>query len=97
MLRGEREILWENSKNSHPRTAIGYKDKNTLLLMVVQGRQQASAGVSLPKLAVLLLLILGSRERSWLRMDKKPINTLTKMDIFHERDIIVYNTYIIKE
>ncbi len=41
----------------HPRTAIGYKDKNTLLLMVVDGRQLASAGVTLPELAELMLEI----------------------------------------
>ncbi|WP_372920115.1 phosphodiester glycosidase family protein, partial [Salegentibacter sp.] len=38
----------------HPRTAIGYKDKHTLIMMVVDGRQQASAGVSLPELAQLM-------------------------------------------
>ncbi|MGY5851305.1 phosphodiester glycosidase family protein [Salegentibacter sp. F14] len=39
----------------HPRTAIGYKDDNSLIMMVVDGRQQASAGVSLPELAQLML------------------------------------------
>lgn len=39
----------------------------------------------------------GSGERSWLTMNKKPVNTVTIMDIFHERDTIVYSTYIIKE
>lgn len=38
----------------HPRTAIGYKDKNTLIMMVVDGRQEASAGVTLPELAQLM-------------------------------------------
>lgn len=39
----------------HPRSAIGYKDKNTLIMMVVDGRQEASAGVSLGELAQLML------------------------------------------
>lgn len=41
----------------HPRTAIGYKDQNTLLLMVVDGRQQASVGVTLSELAQLMINI----------------------------------------
>ncbi|HSP83229.1 MAG TPA: phosphodiester glycosidase family protein, partial [Gillisia sp.] len=39
----------------HPRSAIGYKDKNTLLLMIVDGRQLASAGVTLNELAEMML------------------------------------------
>lgn len=45
----------------HPRTAIGYKDKNTLLMMLVDGRQDASAGVTLPELGRLMLQI-GAKE-----------------------------------
>ena len=39
----------------HPRSAIGYKDKHTLIMMVVDGRQEASAGVTLKELANLML------------------------------------------
>lgn len=38
----------------HPRTAIGYTNEDVLVLMVVDGRQQASAGVTLPELAQLM-------------------------------------------
>ena len=38
----------------HPRSAIGFADKNTLIMMVVDGRQLGSAGVTLPELAHLM-------------------------------------------
>jgi hypothetical protein len=38
----------------HPRTAIGYLNDSTLLMMVVDGRQQASAGVTIKELAQLM-------------------------------------------
>lgn len=38
----------------HPRTAIGYRDAHTLVMMVVDGRQNSSAGVTLPELAQLM-------------------------------------------
>ena len=38
----------------HPRSAIGYADENTLLMMVVDGRQAASVGVTLEELAKLM-------------------------------------------
>jgi Icc-related predicted phosphoesterase len=38
----------------HPRTAIGYLNDSTLLLMVVDGRQKASAGVTIKELAQLM-------------------------------------------
>ncbi|MCM4169058.1 3',5'-cyclic adenosine monophosphate phosphodiesterase CpdA [Arenibacter antarcticus] len=38
----------------HPRSAIGYVDKHTLLMMVVDGRQVASVGVTLEELAQLM-------------------------------------------
>ncbi|WP_051935808.1 phosphodiester glycosidase family protein [Salegentibacter sp. Hel_I_6] len=38
----------------HPRSAIGFKDQATLIVMVVDGRQEASAGVTLPELAKIL-------------------------------------------
>jgi hypothetical protein len=39
----------------HPRTAIGYIDEYTLLMMVVDGRQQTSAGVTIVELAQIML------------------------------------------
>lgn len=38
----------------HPRSAIGYKDEHTLVLLVVDGRQEASAGATLQELAQLM-------------------------------------------
>ena len=38
----------------HPRTAIGYKDDHTLVVVVVDGRQQASAGATIKELAQLM-------------------------------------------
>ncbi|MEJ8800754.1 phosphodiester glycosidase family protein [Pontibacter sp. H249] len=38
----------------HPRTAIGYLNEETILMMVVDGRQQASAGVTLDELAQMM-------------------------------------------
>jgi hypothetical protein len=38
----------------HPRTAVGYTKKGTLILMVVDGRQESSRGVSLEELATLM-------------------------------------------
>jgi hypothetical protein len=39
----------------HPRTAIGYSNEYTLVLMVVDGRQQSSAGVTIEELAQIML------------------------------------------
>ena len=38
----------------HPRSAIGYKDAHTLIILVVDGRQEASAGVTLQELAEMM-------------------------------------------
>lgn len=38
----------------HPRTAAGYTEKGSLILMVVDGRQESSRGVSLEELATLM-------------------------------------------
>ena len=38
----------------HPRSAIGYKDKHTIVILVVDGRQEASAGVTLQELAKMM-------------------------------------------
>jgi hypothetical protein len=39
----------------HPRTAIGYMNDSTLVMMVVDGRQVASVGVTLTELAEIML------------------------------------------
>lgn len=39
----------------HPRTAIGYRDEHTILMMIVDGRQQSSAGVTITELAQMML------------------------------------------
>lgn len=39
----------------HPRSAIGYIDENTLIMIVVDGRQEASVGVTLDELAEIML------------------------------------------
>ncbi|HUH27699.1 phosphodiester glycosidase family protein, partial [Gelidibacter sp.] len=38
----------------HPRSAIGYKDDHTLVILVVDGRQEASAGATLQELAQMM-------------------------------------------
>lgn len=38
----------------------------------------------------------GSGPRRWLTLDRNPVNTVTVMDIFHDRDTIVYSTYDIR-
>ncbi|RXJ50224.1 phosphodiester glycosidase family protein [Gelidibacter gilvus] len=38
----------------HPRSAIGYKDEHTLVFLVVDGRQEASAGATLQELAQIM-------------------------------------------
>lgn len=45
----------------HPRTAIGYDGQGHLIMMVVDGRQKASAGVTLPELATLMKMT-GAKE-----------------------------------
>lgn len=49
------EGFGESHLKRHPRTAIGYRDENTLLVMVVDGRQATSAGVTIVELAQLML------------------------------------------
>lgn len=38
----------------HPRTAIGYRDENTLIMVVIDGRQKPSAGVTITELAQIM-------------------------------------------
>ncbi|HSP82523.1 MAG TPA: metallophosphoesterase, partial [Gillisia sp.] len=63
----------------------------------ISGHQHAYYPARRGALELLNTGAAGSGERSWLTMDKKPVNTVTIMDIFHKRDTIVYSTYIIKE
>lgn len=63
----------------------------------ISGHQHAYYPARRGNLELLNTGAAGSGERSWLTLDKKPVNTITLMDIFHERDTIVYSTYSIKE
>ncbi len=63
----------------------------------ISGHQHAYYPARRGALELLNTGAAGSGERSWLTMDKNPVNTVTIMDIFHKRDTIVYSTYIIKE
>jgi Icc-related predicted phosphoesterase len=63
----------------------------------VSGHQHAYYPARRGALELLNTGAAGSGERSWLTMDKKPVNTVTIMDIFYEKDTIVYSTYVIKE
>ena len=49
------EGFGKNHSIRHPRSAIGYKDANTLVMLVVDGRQKASAGATLLELAQIML------------------------------------------
>jgi hypothetical protein len=51
------EGFGEGHLKRHPRTAIGYSNEYTLVLMVVDGRQQSSAGVTIKELARIMLEI----------------------------------------
>lgn len=63
----------------------------------ISGHQHAYYPARRGKLELLNTGAAGTGERSWLTLDKNPVNTITIMDIFHERDTVVYSTYIIKE
>ncbi len=52
----DEEVFWGSgvgNTNRDPRTAVGYTGGNHVILMVVDGRQGASEGASLPELAAL--------------------------------------------
>lgn len=58
------EIFWGSGvgrDNADPRTAVGYTKDEKAILMVVDGRQGASIGVSLPELAQ-IMIDLGATE-----------------------------------
>jgi exopolysaccharide biosynthesis protein len=51
----EEEVFFGSTiPNIHPRTAIGYTSDNHLLLLIIDGRQPLSRGVSLEELAAIL-------------------------------------------
>lgn len=54
-ITSDEEVFFGTSiPETHPRTAIGYTKKGALILMVVDGRQQESRGVTLDELAILM-------------------------------------------
>src|SRR5690606_18298893 len=63
----------------------------------ISGHQHAYYPARRGALELLNTGAAGTGERSWLSLDKNPINTITIMDVFYERDTIVYSTYNIKE
>lgn len=58
---GQKEGFAGSHMIRHPRSAIGYKNDHTLLMLVVEGRQEASAGATLSELA-LIMKELGANE-----------------------------------
>src|SRR5690606_36336977 len=63
----------------------------------ISGHQHAYYPARRGALELLNTGAAGTGGRSWLSLDKNPINTITIMDVFYERDTIVYSTYNIKE
>lgn len=53
-LDGEKEGFAGSHMIRHPRSAVGHKNDHTLLMLVVEGRQEASAGVTLSELAQIM-------------------------------------------
>ena len=51
----EEVFLGTSIPKTHPRTAVGYTKNGKLIIMVVDGRQLISRGVTLEELAVLML------------------------------------------
>ncbi|WP_143960851.1 phosphodiester glycosidase family protein [Litoribacter populi] len=49
----------------HPRTAVGYTKNNELILMLVDGRQESSAGVTLDELAALMASVGCHEALNW--------------------------------
>ena len=55
-ITSEEEVFFDTKiPNIHPRTAIGYTDNNTLIILVVDGRQRSSRGVYLEELAQIMV------------------------------------------
>lgn len=55
VLDGSKEGFGAGHLLRHPRSAIGYKDAHTILMLVVDGRQEASAGATLIELAEIMM------------------------------------------
>jgi len=54
-ITSDEEVFFGTSiPKTHPRTAAGYTKKGALILLVVDGRQEESRGVSLDELAILM-------------------------------------------
>lgn len=54
------EVFWGSGvgyENTDPRTAVGYTRDNHIILLVADGRQSASEGVSLPELAQIMITL----------------------------------------
>jgi Icc-related predicted phosphoesterase len=62
----------------------------------VSGHQHAYYPGKRGKLELLNAGAAGSGPRRWLTMDKAPVNTITIMDVFYDKDTIAYTTYDIK-
>lgn len=62
----------------------------------ISGHQHAYYPGKRGKLQLLNCGAAGSGPRRWLTMDKEPVNTITIMDVFYEKDTITYTTYDIK-
>lgn len=54
----EQEVFWGSGvgySNQDPRTAVGYTNDNHVIMLVADGRQAASSGLSLPELAQVMI------------------------------------------
>jgi hypothetical protein len=61
-ITSDEEVFFGSSiPDIHPRTAVGYREDGTVVLLVVDGRQEVSRGASLEELAT-LMVDLGARE-----------------------------------
>lgn len=63
----------------------------------ISGHQHAYYPGKRGKLELLNTGAAGSGPRAWLSQERKPVNTITIMDIFEQQDSIAYHTYEIKE
>ena len=54
----DQEVFWGSGvgySNQDPRTAVGFTDDNHVIMLVADGRQTASSGLSLPELAQVMI------------------------------------------
>ncbi|MCX2739928.1 phosphodiester glycosidase family protein [Pontibacter anaerobius] len=59
----------------------------------ISGHQHAYYPGKRGKLELLNAGAAGTGPRSWLSLDKTPVNTITLVDIFYEQDTVIYTTY----